>query len=114
LEVDVTGMQNIVHDTTVERNGRAALVRLAGDVVAANAPILRGLLKNAVAEGAREITLDFTRVAMVDSAGLGLLIAAHNSLQKAGGRLAVVHASAEILSLFRSMRIHQHFTVAGD
>jgi anti-anti-sigma regulatory factor len=50
---------------------------------------------------------------MVDSTGLGLLISAHNSISKTGGKLAVIHASKEILDLFRSMRIHQHFSVSG-
>ena len=51
---------------------------------------------------------------MVDSAGIGLLISAHNSLKKAGGELAVIHASSDILALFRTMRIHQHFSVSGN
>lgn len=100
--------------TRVERKDLDALVRPAGDVVAATAAELRTALRTAVAEGVRRITLDFSGVAMVDSAGLGLLIAAHNSLAKAGGQLAVVHASKDILDLFRSMRIHQHFSVSGD
>jgi anti-anti-sigma regulatory factor len=51
---------------------------------------------------------------MVDSAGIGLLISAHNSLKKAGGELAVINASCDILALFQAMRIHQHFSVTGN
>jgi anti-anti-sigma regulatory factor len=51
---------------------------------------------------------------MVDSTGIGLLISAHNSLKKAGGDLTVIHASKDILDLFRTMRIHQHFSVSGS
>jgi len=46
--------------------------------------------------------------------GIGLLISAHNSLRRRGGRLAVVHASKDVLELFHMMRIHQHFNVSGD
>ncbi len=67
-----------------------------------------------IAAGAREITLDLTDVQMLDSRGIGLLIAAHNTLLKKGGRLTVVHASPEILELLRTMRIHQHFSVSGS
>jgi anti-anti-sigma regulatory factor len=51
---------------------------------------------------------------MVDSSGIGLLISAFNSLRKVGGHLAVIHASADILALFQSMRMHQHFSVSGN
>ena len=99
--------------TTITRDDRRATVRPAGDIVAAQVPELRSALRTAMAEGAREVTLDFSGVRMVDSTGLGLLIAAHNSARKAGGCLSVIHASRDVLELFRSMRIHQHFSVAG-
>jgi anti-anti-sigma regulatory factor len=43
-----------------------------------------------------------------------LLISAHNSLKKVGGQLAVIHASTDILELFQTMRMHQHFSVSGN
>ncbi len=98
-------------NTLITRNADQAVVQPAGDVVAALVPELRSALREAVAEGVRGMTLDFSHVQMVDSTGLGLLIAAHNSMRKVGGRLAVVHASKDIVELFRAMRIHQHFTV---
>ena len=58
--------------------------------------------------------MDLSDVLMVDSCGIGLLIAAHNSLKKVGGRLAVIHASVDTLELFQTMRMHQHFSVSGN
>ena len=101
-------------NTVVTWKNREALVHPAGDVVAAQVPELRDALRSALANGARRMTLDFADVVMVDSTGLGLLISAHNSMTKTGGSLAVIHASQEILDLFRSMRIHQHFSVSQD
>jgi anti-anti-sigma factor len=101
-------------NTVVIRNDREAIVHPAGDVVAERVPELRSALREAMANGVREMTIDFGAVRMVDSTGLGLLISAHNSISKAGGRLAVIHASKEILELFRSMRIHQHFPVSRN
>ena len=98
--------------TVISWNDRNALVQPAGNVVAALVPELRTALRGALANGVLEMTIDFSSVEMVDSTGLGLLISAHNSISKAGGRLAVIHASKEILELFRSMRIHQHFSVS--
>jgi serine/threonine-protein kinase RsbW len=101
-------------NTIVTLKNREAMIHPAGDVVAERVPELRSALREAMANGAREMTIDFANVEMVDSTGLGLLISAHNSISKAGGRLAVIHASKEILELFRSMRIHQHFPVSPD
>jgi anti-anti-sigma factor len=100
--------------TVVTWKDREAIVHPAGNVVAALVPELRSALRGALANGVREMTIDFANVEMVDSTGLGLLISAHNSVSKAGGRLMVIHASKEILELFQSMRIHQHFSVSQN
>jgi anti-anti-sigma factor len=90
-----------------------AVLQPEGDIVSAFLPALRSRLRDLVNSGVRQLTVDLVHVQMVDSAGLGLLIAAHNSLKKVGGELAVIHASDDLLSLFKSMRIHQHFKVSG-
>jgi anti-sigma B factor antagonist len=93
---------------------KAVLQPGRSDIVAASIPELRAKMREAVAEGVRELVLDLTDVHMVDSSGIGLLISAYNSLRKVGGKLSVIHASAEILELFQSMRMHQHFSVSGN
>ena len=81
--------------------------------MAATIPDLRSSLRGLINEGVRELVIDLTDILMVDSGGIGLLIAAYNSLRKVGGQFAVIHASDEILQLFQSMRMHQHFSVSG-
>jgi anti-anti-sigma factor len=92
----------------------AAVVQPEGDLVAARLPPLRSKLQEMLGAGMVHLTLDLAAARMVDSAGIGLLISAHNSLKKAGGELTVIHASNDILALFRTMRIHQHFSVSGS
>ena len=95
------------------RDENKVVIRPAGtDIVADSVPELRSKMREVVGEGIRELVVDLTNVEMVDSTGIGLLISAHNSLRKLGGTLAVIHASPEILELFQSMRIHQHFSVS--
>ena len=105
---------NSINNIVVEWNGPKAILRPVVNFVAAVVPQLRTVLRAVVAKGVEELTIDFARVQMVDSSGLGLLIAAHNTVAKNGGRLAVIHVQKEILELLRSMRIHQHFAVSGD
>ncbi len=101
-------------NTTVIQEDDRTVVQPAGDVVAALLPELRSVLRGAVAGGTRELVVDLARAHMVDSSGLGLLIAAHNSMRKSGGRLSVVHASPEVFDLLRTMRMHQHFSISGE
>jgi anti-anti-sigma factor len=99
----------------VTREDNKAIVRPAGDsIVAASIPELRSKMREVLADGVRELVVDLTGVQMVDSSGIGLLISAYNSLSKTGGTLAVVHASTEILELFRTLRMHQRFSVSGN
>jgi anti-anti-sigma factor len=90
------------------------VIQPGGDVVAANVPELRSVLRNAVSGGVRDIVLDLRKTAMVDSSGLGLVIGTYNSLEKVGGRLTVIHASRDVLQLFQTMRMHQRFAISGD
>ena len=99
----------------VTKEDDKVVLRPAGDsIVAASIPELRSKMREIVASGARELVLDLSDVVMVDSSGIGLLISAHNSLKKVGGQLAVIHASADVLELFQTMRMHQHFSVSGN
>ncbi|HTS46530.1 MAG TPA: STAS domain-containing protein [Bryobacteraceae bacterium] len=99
----------------VTREGHKVVVRPAGDsIVAASIPELRSTLREIVGQGVEDLVIDLAEVHMVDSGGIGLLVAAFNSLRKTGGRLALIHASAELLELFQTMRMHQHFSVSGN
>ena len=93
--------------------GESVTVKVAADLVTSKSSELREELRQLVASGRRSIVLDFSSVRMVDSSGLGMIIAAHNSLRKVQGELVVTNCSTDILELFRSMRIHQHMTVEG-
>jgi anti-anti-sigma factor len=100
-------------NATLTRTEDRVMVQPNGDVTAPAVPELREVLRGAVAEGVREVVLDLSNAKMLDSCGIGLLIAVHNSLRKAGGKLGVIHASQEIVALLQAMRIHQHFSVTG-
>jgi anti-anti-sigma factor len=103
-----------MNNETKPQQVTAAVLQPEGDLVAARLPALRSKLQGMLGAGTVHLTLDLAGTRMVDSAGIGLLISAHNSLKKAGGELTVIHASKDILDLFRTMRIHQHLSVSGS
>lgn len=83
------------------------------DIVASMADDFRKKLLKAVDQGIKSLTIDFTGVEMIDSVGLGVLIAAHNSLKEAEGSLSVKNVSEDIYKLLKTMRLDQHFEVSA-
>ena len=81
------------------------------DIVASMAEEFRAELLKSVDEGVKELTADLDGVGVVDSVGLGVLISAHNSLQKNDGVFTVINASEDIYKLFKVMRLDRHFEV---
>ena len=84
-----------------------------GDMVAATVDAQRTAFKALLVPGTKEVVVDLAGVMMVDSTGIGLLIQVHNTLAKTGGRLAIRHASENILGLFKSMRLDSRFNIHG-
>ena len=85
---------------------------LEASVSAKNVQALRELFKQHLQDGARSMVLDFSQVQSIDSVGIGLLVATHNSLAKVGGSLSLANVGQDIFQLFTLMRLDKHFSVA--
>ena len=105
--------EGALHMSTIQRENQRAVVRPISNIVVSQVQELRGELKELINDEVREIVVDLTDVLMIDSIGLGVLIATHNSLKKVGGTFSVVNASRDLYELFASMRLTQHFTVTS-
>jgi len=82
------------------------------DIVASIAAELKAELLSIVQDAPATVTINLDGVEMVDSIGIGVIIAAHNSLQKNGKALRIINTSKEIFDLFSAMRLDKHFPVA--
>lgn len=89
----------------------AAVYAPRKDLVAAVAAEAKAELRALVGGSEGDFTIDLEGVEMIDSKGLGLLIAACNSLSADKRRLRVVGASADLVELFKTMRLDRHFTI---
>lgn len=97
----------------IEQNETRAVVRLSEPLTSAFAGELRPRLQEVIEKGATQLAIDLSSVDLVDSAGIGLLIAARNSLAKVGGTMRIMGASQEIQHLFKVMRLDRHFQIEG-
>ena len=93
------------------KEGDKVIVKPGMDVVASMANDFRKELHSVVQESPKEILIDLSGVEMVDSVGIGVIIATHNSINKAGGKLKVINVIKDIYSLFSTMRLDRHFDV---
>ncbi len=98
----------------MQHSGESVVVKPGRDIVSSMAQDFKTELKELVDQGIKDLTIDLDGVEMIDSIGMGLLIAAHNSLTKNGGRLRVVNSGEDILRLLRTMRLDKHFEVVVD
>jgi len=98
-----------MQDIRIE-NGRTIFCP-SGDIVASMAEAMRTRLRDIMHEHPGPLTIDLSRVELIDSVGIGLLIAAHNSLAKGGGRLALENVNPDLTGLLRTMRLDKHFMI---
>jgi anti-anti-sigma factor len=79
------------------------------DIVSSMVEDFKKKLQKVIGQGVKEITIDFSGVSEMDSSGIGLLIATHNSLKDEGGTLKVKNVSETIYLLFKVMQLDKHF-----
>ena len=97
----------------MEQNDLQGSVMLTGDLTAALVPELQAALKEMLSKGARELVFDLGNTAMLDSSGMGLLIAAANSLAPNGGKVQVTNVCPDIFRLLQSMRLTSRLNVSA-
>jgi anti-anti-sigma factor len=94
-----------------EQMGVKTVYHLAQDLVASVLPEIRQELNQLIKGGCTHLVIDLTGVQMIDSSGIGILVAAHNSLNQRNGKLEIINVSDDLFELFGSMRLNQHFSI---
>jgi anti-anti-sigma factor len=89
------------------------IVRPGTDVVASMAEAFKDDLLSAINSSDGIIVIDLEGVEMVDSVGIGVIIASHNTLNQADRKLKVINVTKDVYGLFTTMRLNRRFTVEG-
>ncbi|HNT33736.1 MAG TPA: STAS domain-containing protein [bacterium] len=98
---------------TIIREGNRATVKPTQRFTASLSEQLKPELKDLVDQGVAEVIFDLLGVDDIDSISIGLIVSTHNSLKKLGGVVRVINVCDDIISLFKTMRLDQHFTIQG-
>jgi anti-anti-sigma factor len=86
-------------------------VRSGKDLVASKAESLNKKLYKMIDQGITELTLDFVNVKSVDTVGLSVIAATHNTMNNAGGKLLLKNVPDEINTLFDALGLNKHFEI---
>lgn len=93
------------------KNDDHVVVKPMTDIVASMAENFRSELQALIEGEEKDIIIDMDGVEMVDSVGIGVIIATHNSLSKVGKKLKVTNIIKDIYTLFTTMRLDRHFEI---
>ena len=63
--------------------------------------------------GTNFLIVDLKEASVIDSSGIGVLISAQNQLLKNQGKLKVINATDDIVTMFKIMRLDKHFEIVG-
>ncbi|PIE62575.1 MAG: anti-anti-sigma factor [Desulfobacter postgatei] len=87
------------------------IVKPGEDVVASMADAFKAELLSAVNSSQGTLVIDLNGVNIVDSVGIGVIIATYNSLSQSNRQLKVINVAKDIYGLFSTMRLDRRFTV---
>ncbi len=95
----------------VERVNEGKRVRLsiAGELDAITAPELRTAFEALAAEEPPQVVLDLSALELIDSSGVGAIVALFKQLKTFGGELGVVGLQGQPRSIFQLLRLDRVF-----
>lgn len=97
----------------IVNQGNETIVKPGADVVASMAESFKAELLSVINDSTNEIVIDLDGAEMVDSVGIGVIIAAHNTLNQSDRTLKVINVAKDVYGLFTTMRLNRRFTVEG-
>ena len=101
-------------DISVRKRSQVQVIHLRGQLRLGQAvDELRQTIEESIGNGDTRFAINLADVPMVDSSGIGLLIAASNTLAQKNGKLTVVNTAPEILRLMQSMRLVSRLNISG-
>ncbi len=87
------------------------VIALAGEVDLYTAPEFKQQLLDVIAQGAKNVVVDFTDTTFIDSTTLGVLVGGVKRLRSTDGQLALVCADRNITKIFEITGLDRVFTI---
>ena len=94
--------------------GNSTLLRVKGELDAVTSPELRPVL-DSLANGSTEraVTVDLSELRLIDSSGVGALVALYKRVRANGGSVRFVGVADQPLVIFKLLRLDLVFGLTG-
>ena len=86
-------------------------VRPGKDISEAMAEDLQKKILGILKQDVKNLVIDLKGVERIDPVGIGIFVAAHNSLNQSDGKMNIINASDNINNLFQMMGLDRHLEV---
>ena len=106
--------QHAMNESQVSQRGQQCWVEIHGPFSAAIVPSLQDSIRKMVESNVSDVVFDFSHCTMLDSSGIGLMIATCNVVAFYSGKVSVRHVSKDIARLLASMRLTERLGVQRD
>ena len=87
------------------------VISLTGEVDLYTAPEFKQQLLNVIAEGGKDVVVDFTDTTFIDSTTLGVLVGGVKRLRTNDGQLSLVCSDRNITKIFEITGLDRVFTI---
>ena len=112
IDAQAASTQDAGNAAAMVRDG--ARLRVTPRARLTEVPELQATLKREIADGVRDLVFDLKHTGRIDSTGIGLLIAARNSLAAVQGGLRLVNAGDGMYKLLCGLRLVDLLHVSTD
>ena len=96
---------------TRKHPGGVLVVEVDGQLIVGNRQELKQKVLDALEAGSRKFLIDFTKTGYIDSSGLGLLVAARNSVDKNNGKLHLCGLPPQVKKTFDQTNLTNYFSI---
>ena len=96
---------------TEQLSDDAYVISLAGEVDLYTAPEFKQQLLEVIAEGGRQVVIDFTSATFIDSTTLGVLVSGVKRLRTNDGQLSLICSDRNITKIFEITGLDRVFTI---
>lgn len=92
-------------------NNEETVLKIEGTLDAVTAPELRTVVDDLVSANRKEVTLDLSALRLIDSSGVGVIVALFKRVRAYSGNVRIVGLRDQPRAIFRLLRLDRVFPV---
>jgi anti-sigma B factor antagonist len=96
----------------LEQDGLSTVLRVRGELDALSCPELRAVVDTISSMGKRVVTVDLSELRLIDSSGVGVMVALYKRVRANGGEVRFVGVTAQPLVIFKLLRLDRAFELS--